>query len=222
LDDPKGVEIKGIIYGGRDSDTWVPVQESYDWDHGVITMGACLESNTTAATLGKSGVRMFQPFSNLDFISIPLGQYIENHLKFGNRVSNPPCIFAVNYFQQNAEGKYLTGKDAKRVWLQWMDLRIHDEVDAIQTPTGLVPRYNDLKRLFKEILNKDYSPEEYAEQFTLRVPNHLEKIERIEKIYRETVPDAPMKLYTHLNEQRERLKKAQAQYGDYIPPESFL
>jgi len=221
LDDPKGVEIKGIIYGGRDSDTWVPVQESFDWEHGVITMGASLESKTTAATLGKSGIRMFQPFSNLDFISIPLGQYIENHLKFGNRVSKPPRIFAVNYFQQNAEGKYLTGKDAKRVWLQWMDLRIHNEVDAIQTPTGLAPRYDDLKRLFKEILNRDYSPEEYTEQFTLRVPNLLEKTERIEKIYRETVPDAPTKLYAILNEQRERLKEAQRQYGDYIRPESF-
>ncbi|MFW9959824.1 MAG: phosphoenolpyruvate carboxykinase (GTP) [Candidatus Thorarchaeota archaeon] len=222
LDDPKGVEIKGIIYGGRDSDTWVPVQESFDWEHGVITMGASLESKTTAATLGKSGVRMFQPFSNLDFISIPLGQYIENHLKFGNLVSKPPRIFAVNYFQQNAEGKYLTSKDAKRVWLQWMDLRIHDEVSAIQTPTGLLPRFDDLKRLFKEILIRDYSPEEYTEQFTLRVPNLLEKTERIETIYRETVPDAPTKLYTLLNEQRERLMKAQRQYGDYIRPESFL
>lgn len=74
IDNPLGVEVGGIIYGGRDADTWVPVQESFDWDHGVITMGASLESETTSATLGPSGVRMFQPFSNLDFISIPLGQ----------------------------------------------------------------------------------------------------------------------------------------------------
>ncbi len=222
LDDPEGVEIEGIIYGGRDNDTWVPLLESFGWEHGVITIGACLESKTTAATLGQSGVRMFQPFSNLDFISIPLGQYIENHLKFGNRVLKPPRIFAVNYFQQNEEGKYLTGKDAKRVWLQWMDLRIHDEVDAIRTPTGFIPRYDDLKKLFKDILNKDYLLREYAEQFTLRVPNLLEKLERIEKIYRETVSDTPLALYRYFDEQRERLKKAQLQFGDYIRPESFL
>jgi phosphoenolpyruvate carboxykinase (GTP) len=222
LDDPEGVEIGGIIYGGRDSDTWVPLQESFDWDHGVVTMGACLESKTTAATLGQSGVRMFQPFSNLDFISIPLGQYIENHLKFGNRARKPPRVFAVNYFQQNAEGKYLTGKDAKRVWLQWMELRMHDEIDAIRGPTGLIPKFDDLKRLFKEILKKNYSMEEYVEQFTLRVPKLIEKLERIEKIYRETVPDTPLKLYKLLDEQKEGLKQARIRFGDNIRPDSLV
>jgi len=222
LDAPEGVEVGGIIYGGRDGDTWVPVQESFDWAHGVLTMGACLESKTTAATLGQSGIRTFQPFSNLDFISIPLGQYIENHLNFGNRVPKPPRIFAVNYFQQDADGNYLTGKDAKRVWLQWMELRIHDEVDAIRTPTGLIPKYNDLKRLFREILNRDYSMEEYIEQFTLRAPKQIEKLERIEKIYRETVPDTPLALYSLLDEQRMRLKEAQLQHGNQIRPESFV
>ena len=222
LDDPEGVEIEGIIYGGRDDDTWVPLQESFDWEHGVVTMGACLESKTTAATLGQSGVRMFQPFSNLDFISIPLGQYIENHLKFGHRAHKAPRIFAVNYFQQNADGKYLTGKDAKRVWLQWMEHRIHDDVDAIRTPIGFIPKYDDIKRLFREVLKKDYSKEEYNEQFSIRVRKLLEKLERIEKIYRETVPDTPAALYRIIDEQRGRLTEARLQLGDEITPESFL
>jgi len=221
LEDPNGVEVGGIIYGGRDSDTWVPVQQSFDWDHGVITMGASLESKTTAATLGPSGERKFQPFSNLDFISIPLGQYIKNHLKFGKNIQKQPCIFSVNYFQQDENGDYITGKDAKRVWLQWMDLRIYGEVDAIKTPTGCIPKYDDLAKLFKEALNQDYSYEDYVTQFTIRVPELLSKIERIEKIYRDTVPDAPAELFSLLDEQRKRLKEAQAILGDYIAPEKF-
>ncbi len=221
LDNPNGVEIGGIIYGGRDGDTWPPVHESHNWKHGVLTMGACLESKTTSATLGPSGVRMFQPFSNLDFISIPLGQYIKNHLKFGEQIANPPRIYAVNYFLENSEGEYLTEKDAKRVWLQWMENRIHGEVDAIETPIGNIPKYHDLRRLFKDILNQDYTLEEYNEQFKLRVPEFLAKIERIEKIYRDTVPDAPGELFKELLGQRERLLATQKQHGDYINPHVF-
>ena len=218
LDDPSGMEVGGIIYGGRDNDTWPPVHESFNWEHGVLTMGACLESKSTAATLGPSGVRMFQPFSNLDFISIPLGQYIKNHLKFGENVRDPPRIFAVNYFLQDAEGNYLTAKDAKRVWLQWMENRIHSEAEAIKTPIGNIPKYYDLKRLFKEVLSQDYSIEAYEEQFKIRTPELLNKLERIEKIYRETVPDAPSELFKQLMEQHNRLKHIQQQNGDYIPP----
>ncbi|GAH40052.1 unnamed protein product, partial [marine sediment metagenome] len=69
LHDPRGVVVGGIIYGGRDSDTWVPLEEAFDWTHGIITNGASLESETTAATLGEEGVRKFNLMSNLDFLS---------------------------------------------------------------------------------------------------------------------------------------------------------
>ncbi len=80
--DPNGVPVGGIVYGGRDSDTSVPVQQSFDWTHGIITMGASLESETTAATLGAEGVRAFNLMSNLDFLAIPLGRYIQNNLNW--------------------------------------------------------------------------------------------------------------------------------------------
>jgi len=218
LEDSKGVEVGGIIYGGRDSDTWVPVMQSFNWDHGVITMGASLESNTTAATLGPSGLRMFQPFSNLDFLSIPLGEYINNHLKFGQNVRNQPSIFAVNYFQQDADGNYLTEKDAKRVWLQWMDLRIHGEIDAIETPVGFIPKYDDLKQLFKEHLNQEYSEAQYEEQFSIKVQAYIDKCNRIEQIYRDTCPDAPDILFRLLQEQKERLQSTHEVHGNILSP----
>ncbi|TFF95434.1 phosphoenolpyruvate carboxykinase (GTP) [Candidatus Thorarchaeota archaeon] len=217
----EGVPLEGIIYGGRDADTWVPVTESCNWVHGVITMGASLESESTAATLGKEGVRKFQPFSNIDFVSIPLGRYVKNHLRFIDDVERPPKIFGVNYFLKDEEGNYLNGKQDKRVWLKWMDLRIHGEIEAIETPIGLIPRYADLKRLFREVLEKEYTQEQYQNQFQIRVPELLDKIERISTKYREDVEEVPQQLFDILDEQRERLLIAQQKHGDYINPRVF-
>jgi phosphoenolpyruvate carboxykinase (GTP) len=216
LDNPEGVVIGGIVYGGRDSDTKVPVEESFDWTHGVVTMGAALESETTAATLGQEGVRKINPMSNLDFLSIPIGNYIKNHLAFGTKLRNPPPIFSVNYFLRDARGNFTNDKTDKAVWLKWMELRSHRDVEAIRTPTGLIPKYDDLKRLFSAVSGKDYSEEDYAEQFTVRVAAHLAKIERVDAFYRTKVPDTPQKVFDVLEEQKQRLILARKKYGDYI------
>jgi len=222
LDNPEGVWIKGIIYGGRDSSIWPPVQEAFNWTHGVITFGASLESETTAATLGKEGVRQFNPMSNLDFVSIPLGKYVAHHLKFIEGVPVPPTIFAVNYFQKTKTGKYLTAMEDKRVWVKWMELRVNHDVDAVKIPTGYIPRYADLKKLFREVLRKDYSEGEYAEQFTVKIKGNLEKIERIAEIYKTKITDAPDTLFKVLKEQKARLEESRAKYGDNVVPTVFL
>jgi phosphoenolpyruvate carboxykinase (GTP) len=218
LDNPEGVAIGGIIYGGRDSDTKVPVEESFDWAHGVITMGAALESETTAATLGKEGVRKINPMSNLDFLSIPIGKYIENYLNFGEDLKNPPPIFSVNYFLRDADGNFMNDKTDKAVWLKWMELRSHREVEAIKTPTGLIPKYEDLKRLFREVLDKEYPEKDYIEQFTVRVAENLARIERVEAFYKTQVTDTPQIVFEVLEEQKQRLSFAREKYGDYISP----
>jgi len=220
-DDPEGVPLHGIIYGGRDPDTWVPVQQSFNWAHGVLTMGASLESESTAATLGKEGIRTFQPFANLDFISISLGRYIRNHLNFVKGFKKVPKIFSVNYFLRNKEGNYLNGKQAKRVWLKWMELRVHGDVGALRTPTGYIPKYDDLKRLFKSVLDQDYKEKDYEQQFEIEVTELLAKIRRIRRKYRASVPDAPDILYRLLDAQRYRLLSARSQFGDSIRPNLF-
>lgn len=207
LDDPKGVEVKGVIYGGRDSIIWPPVQEAFNWAHGVITMGASLESETTAATLGQEGVRVFNPMSNIDFVAIPLGKYIKNYLKFAAGIKKPPLIFAVNYFQKDKNGEYLTAMEDKRVWVKWMELRVNGDVDAIKTPTGYIPKYEDLKKLFKDVLKKDYSRSQYDEQFASKSKENLDKIERIKEIYKTKVKNAPNELFNILDEQKKRLEE---------------
>lgn len=218
LNDPKGVPVGGIIYGGRDSDTKVPVEQSFDWVHGVITMGAALESETTAATLGKEGVRTINPMSNLDFLSIPIGRYIESHLDFGDKFDNPTPIFSVNYFLKDREGKFTNDKTDKAVWLKWMELRSHNDVEAIETPTGFIPKYEDLKELFTEVLNKDYSKEDYIKQFSVRVHENLAKIARVQEFYKTKVADTPQVLFDVLEQQKQRLIAAQEKYGDNISP----
>jgi phosphoenolpyruvate carboxykinase (GTP) len=222
IDDPSGVPVGGIIYGGRDSHTSVPVREAFDWNHGVLTMGASLESETTAATLGKSGVRSFDPMSNMDFVAIPLGRYIKNYLNFGLGLTKAPKIFAVNYFLRDYDGNPVTDKLAKRVWLKWMELRVHEEVGAIRTPIGFIPKYEDLKPLFKKVLDQDFTEKQYTELFTIRIPENLSRIERIKDIYMNKVQNTPAQVINAIWEQERRLEKAREKYGYYIPPQKFI
>lgn len=221
LHDPSGIAVHGIIYGGRDSDTSVPVEESFNWVHGIITKGACLESETTAATLGAEGVRVFNPMSNIDFLSIPIGRYIKNNLDFGETLTHAPRIFAVNYFLKDKDGRWLNEKNDKAVWLKWMERRVNNEIDALTAPTGYIPSYKDLEVLFIEVLHKRYPRDQYIEQFTIRIKENLSKIDRMMKIFQTRVLDTPEIVFMALREQQQRLIDAQRTYGDYLSPEKL-
>ncbi|MEM0313637.1 MAG: phosphoenolpyruvate carboxykinase (GTP), partial [Candidatus Bathyarchaeia archaeon] len=223
LENPMGVELGGIMYGGRDSKAYVPVQQSFNWEHGIVCYGAALETETTFAIIGKEGIPEINMMSIQDFISIPMGQNIRNNLKFGRKLKKPPVIFGVNYFLRDLKtGEYLNSPRDKHVWVKWMELRVHRNVGARVAPTGLIPKYEDLSVLFKQVLEKKYSREDYVRQFTIRVPENLNKIDRVEKFYKEKVADTPEELFTILNQQRERLLQARERFNmDYIPPEYF-
>ena len=220
LDNPIGVELRGIIYGGRDVKAYVPVQQGFSWEHGIVAYGASLETETTFATIGEEGIPEINMMSIQDFISIPLGQNICNNLEFGKKLKQPPVVFGVNYFLKD-NGKFLNAIQDKHVWIKWMELRVHGEVEAIESPTGYLPKYEDLRRLFDTVLKKKYGKEDYTKQFTIRVPENLAKIERVQKFYQENVSDTPLELFGILYLQRERLLKARASFGDYIPPDKF-
>jgi len=217
--DPDGVPVEAIFYGGRDSDTTIPIVESLTWAHGVF-LGATVESETTAATLGARGVRKYNPMANLDFISVPLGTYIKNHLKFAKNLKVIPKIFTTNYFLKDDTGKYLNGKMDKRVWLLWAEGRVHNEFEAIKTPVGRIPKYENLKELFVRELKKDYSEEEYIQQFSLRTVKYLEKMERMSKIFENI--NMPATFTEELKTQIERLKETRTKFGeDIISPFKF-
>ncbi len=217
LHNPDGVPLHAIFYGGRDSDTMPPVIQSLNWDHGVY-FGATIESETTTATIGQAGVRKMSPMANLDFMVVPLGKYIENHQKFGAGLEHVPSVFAMNYFLKNSEGKYITGMLDKLCWVIWAEGRIHGDYGAIETPIGFLPKYDDLKVLFKEYLKKDYSQSSYIEQFSLRIALLLEKLDRIEEWYKKE-SYVPQFFWDLITQQRSELKALKQKHGkDIISP----
>lgn len=221
VEEPNGVPLSGIIYGGRDSDTAVPVLESFDWQHGIITLGAALESESTAATHGAVGVRKFNPMAILDFLSIPLGRYLKHYLFFGEQLKRPPIIFATNYWLTDKQGNYLNEKRDKAVWLKWMERRVHGECGAIRGPTGYLPCYQDLAGLFLQVLNANYTRQQYECQFAIRIPQNLAKIERIIERYR-PLTDIPQPVFILLAEQKQRLIDLQHQMGNLVSPLKLL
>ncbi|MHB8137119.1 MAG: phosphoenolpyruvate carboxykinase (GTP) [Smithellaceae bacterium] len=213
LYDPEGVPISGIIYGGRDSDTSVPVFQSFDWAHGMF-IGASLESETTAATIGAVGVRELSPMANLDFLVVPLGTYLTNHLKFGDRLAVKPLVFSTNYFLKE-NGKFLNEKVDKKVWLMWMEGRVHGEYEAIETPIGYIPKYEDIAKLFIQIFGKKFTREDYNKQFSIRVDKFLEKLVRVEKAYAEE-ENIPEEFHAMMVMLRNRLNAAKEKSGKSV------
>ncbi|MBA7715875.1 hypothetical protein ES703_124933 [subsurface metagenome] len=133
-------------------------------------------------------------------------------------LENPPLIFSVNYFLKDKDGKYLNGMADKKVWILWAELQVNGDVDGVETPTGLIPKYEDLERLFKEHLGIQYTRADYVRQFTVRIPENLAKLDRVEKIYKEKVSDTPQIVFDTFAEVRKRLKAAGDKHGDYISP----
>lgn len=218
-DNSKGLPVGGLIYGGRDSDTNVPVREAFSWEHGICTIGAMLESETTSATIGAEGVRKWNVMSNMDFLSMSVGKYLQNNLSFADGIRKPK-IFGTNYFLKKA-GQYLNGMLDKSIWIKWMELRVHDDVQGLITPVGIIPKYEDLKELFYRVLGLEYTEDSYVEQFTIRVPENLAKLGRMKEIFETKVPDTPKVLFSLLEKQREELEAAAEKFSDYISPVNF-
>ena len=215
FNDPEGLVVDGVLYGGRDSDTNVPISQALDWVHGVY-MGATIESETTTATLGKAGVRSSSPMAIMDFMVVPFGKYLGNHIAFGKRLKRVPRVFSTNYFLKH-EGKYTNEKVDKKVWLLWAESRIHGEYDDIKTPIGYIPKYSDLRDLFKQIFNRNYSEDAYVQQFSVRVSKYLEKMERVERLYEdeEDMPEEFWAIHRRIKKQLRALK------AETLPPSYF-
>jgi phosphoenolpyruvate carboxykinase (GTP) len=224
-EDPHGVEIKVITYSGRDSDTMPPVWVAKNPDHGVV-IGASILSAATATEVGAKGVRR-QPWANEPFIPGPLADYMEAQFVFFNsdKLKSKPIMAGLNYFlthgARGGEGDELLGeKRDVKVWLGWLELRAHGEVEAIETPIGFIPRYEDLKELFAGI-DKEYPKELYDKQFAFYVDNILARIDLQEEAYREG-KDTPARLFEAYGEQRKGLEALKAKYGPIVSVEQLI
>ena len=224
---PAGVETRVITYSGRDSDTMPPVWAAKNSDQGVV-IGACIVSAATATEVGATGVKR-APWANAPFIPGALGDYMDAQFKFfgSDKIADDkrPVMAGLNYFlthqARGGEGKKLLGeKRDVKAWLAWLERKAHDDVVAIETPIGYLPKYDDLKELFEGIINKAYPKELYDKQFSLYVDNILARIElQLEAYGKEE--NLPGKLFEVLKEQKAGLEALKEKYGSIIAPEQL-
>src|SRR5207253_488779 len=144
-EDPAGVPIDAFLFGGRRATSIPLVREAFDWEHAVF-LGATMSSEQTAAAFGTVGQLRFDPFAMLPFCGYNMADYFEHWLSIGNQKgATLPRIFYVNWFRKDDDGKFLWPGfgDNSRV-LEWVFRRCEGAVDAVESPTGLVPRPKDL------------------------------------------------------------------------------
>jgi phosphoenolpyruvate carboxykinase (GTP) len=227
-EDPKGVEVRIVTYSGRDSDTMPPVWAADSPAHGVV-IGATIVSAATATEIGASGVKR-APWANAPFIPGSLGDYMAAQFQF---FTNPqihpdkkPLIAGLNYFlteksRGGTSNRLLGEKKDVKVWLAWLERRVHGDVAAIATPIGQIPYYEDLENLFDTLIAKRYSYDLYQRQFALHIDGIVDRIDLQLNAYKEeeNIPDMFFEL---IRDQRKALLDLKDECGAIVTPDMMI
>ncbi|MHB1154836.1 MAG: phosphoenolpyruvate carboxykinase (GTP) [Eubacteriales bacterium] len=201
FNNPNGVPISAIVFGGRRAKTAPLVYQSTSWNNGVF-VGSIMASETTAAAAGAVGVVRRDPMAMLPFTGYDMGDYFSHWINMGSKIKNPPKIFNVNWFRLDDSGHFIWPGfgDNLRVLL-WILARCEDKIGAVSTPIGYVPNPEDINIEGLDGITTDTIRE------LLQVDRELwlKDASDIEKFYAKIGERIPGELYTELTALKERL-----------------
>ena len=202
FNDPAGVPISAIVFGGRRAKTAPLVYQSTSWQNGTF-VGSIMASETTAAASGAVGVVRRDPMAMRPFVGYDMGDYWGHWLDMGKMIPNPPKIFHVNWFRTDEEGHFIwPGYGENMRVLMWILARCEGKVDAKKTPIGYVPFVKDL-----DLDGLDLDEKVVEGLLDVDAKLWLEDVAGIREFYAQVGSRVPKELYDELNALEDRLKK---------------
>lgn len=200
--DPKGVPISAILFGGRRSSVVPLVSEAFDWQHGVF-LGATISSETTAAAAGEIGKLRHDPFAMLPFCGYHMGDYFQHWLNMGQKTSSDklPKIYYVNWFRKGENGKFLwPGFGENSRVLKWIFERTTGAGQAVETPIGRLPQKGAL-----DISGLSISQETMQELFAVDSSSWKKEIEELDQYFKIFGHKLPQPIKGELQKLQKRL-----------------
>jgi len=204
-DNPKGVPLTAIVFGGRRSRLAPLVYEAFSWQHGVY-VGATMASEITAAQYGKQGQVRRDPMAMLPFCGYNMADYFRHWLEFGKTLPHPPKIFHVNWFRKDEDGSFLWPGygDNLRV-LNWIIERAHGGGAAVETPIGYVPAPGAI-----DMSGLDISEDTVKKLFEVDARDWLEELEDHRRFFEQFGDRLPPEIMEEYHALKERLSQGGA------------
>ncbi len=200
MDDPEGVPISAIIFGGRRARVAPLVYETRNWQHGVY-VASQMASERTAAQMGKQGEVRRDPMAMLPFCGYNMADYFAHWLSMGRKLNKPPKIFHVNWFRQSAQGKFIwPGFGENLRVLEWILTRVEGKGEAKETPIGFVPKSGSI-----DLTGLNLQSSAMDELLSIDSNDWLEDLKLQEEFYSQFGDRLPKEIKTELNELRQRL-----------------
>ncbi len=205
--DPEGVPISAILFGGRRASVQPLVYEAFSWAHGVF-LGASISSETTSAATGAVGKLRHDPFAMLPFCGYNMGDYFSHWLEMGKNLSSPPLIFYVNWFRKSPEGEFLWPGFGENIRvLKWIFERGEETSSCIKTPMGLIPSKESLD------LSGLEKPIDIKALFSISLDAWNEEVEELEKYFALFQDKMPLALLKELEALKTRVREASSSKG---------
>lgn len=197
---PAGVPLSAILFGGRRAKLAPLVYQSFNWQHGTF-VGATMASETTAAAIGAVGVVRRDPMAMLPFCGYNMADYFKHWIAMGKRIPNPPKIFHVNWFKRGDDGSFLwPGYGDNLRALEWVIGRCTGKAEAKETPIGYVPTPESLN-----LSGLDITPENVENLLKVSNDAWLEELEGMQKFFDQFGYDLPQEIVQEQQDLKTRL-----------------